>query len=72
MIDRLNFLTTARIEMEGGGPQKIVTVANLGNYKAIEDWWFIMPAIWFVDTLVMFLARFLPQYFGKPLNQWYD
>ena len=55
-----------RIDMEGGGPQKIVTVANLGNYKAIEDWWFILPAIWFVDTVVMFLARFFPQYFGKP------
>jgi hypothetical protein len=49
-----------------------VHVANIGNYKAIEDWWFILPAILVVDTLVMFLARFLPQYFGKPLNQWYD
>jgi hypothetical protein len=58
--------------MEGGGPQKIVTVANLGNYKAIEDWWFILPAIWFVDTVVIFLARFFPQYLGKPLNEWYD
>jgi hypothetical protein len=55
--------------MEGGAK---IAIANIGNYKAIEDWWFIMPAIWFVDTVVMFLARFLPQYFGKPLNQWYD
>lgn len=58
--------------MEGGGPQKIVTVANLGNYKAIEDWWFIMPAILLIDTLIIFLVRFYPQTFGKPVNQWYD
>lgn len=55
-----------------GGAQKIVTVANLGNYKAVEDWWFILPAVLLVDTIVVFLVRFYPQIFGKPVNQWYD
>ena len=55
--------------MEGGGK---IAVANLGNYKAVEDWWFILPAILLVDTLVIFLVRFYPKTFGKPINQWYD
>ena len=55
--------------MEGGGK---IAVANLGNYKAVEDWWFILPAILVVDTIVIFLVRFYPKTFGKPVNQWYD
>ena len=47
-------------------------IANLGNYKAEEDWWFILPAILLVDTIVIFLVRFFPKIFGKPINQWYD
>jgi len=49
-----------------------VSVANIGNYKAVEDWWFLIPAIVFVDTVVIFLVRFFPKIFGKPVNQWYD
>jgi len=49
-----------------------MNVANVGNYKAIEDWWFLLPAIVFVDTVMIFLSRFLPQIFGKPINDWYD
>jgi hypothetical protein len=47
-------------------------VANVGNYKAVEDWWFLLPAILFVDTVVIFLVRFAPSTFGKPINEWYD
>jgi hypothetical protein len=46
--------------------------ANVANYLANEDWWFYLPAILFVDTVVIFLARFFPQTFGKPINVWYD
>ena len=48
------------------------TIANVANYKAIEDWWFFLPAILFVDTFLIFLVRFMPHIFGKPINQWYD
>jgi hypothetical protein len=51
---------------------KLVSVANVGNYKAIEDWWFYLPAILFVDTFIIFLCRFFPKVFGLPINQWYD
>ncbi len=47
-------------------------IENVGNYKANEDWWFYIPAIIFVDTVIIFLVRFFPQIFGKPINQWYD
>jgi hypothetical protein len=55
--------------MEGGAK---IAVANLGNYKAVEDWWFIIPAIIFVDTVVIFLVRYFPNIFGLPINKWYD
>jgi len=48
------------------------SIANVGNYKAIEDWWFYLPAIVFVDTFLIFMVRFFPNIFGKPINQWYD
>ena len=46
--------------------------ANIGNYRATEDWWFLLPAILLVDLIVMFLVRFAPETFGAPVNQWYD
>jgi len=46
--------------------------ANVANYLANEDWWFYLPAILFVDTVVIFLVRFFPQTFGQPINVWYD
>ena len=47
-------------------------IANVGNYRASEDWWFFIPAIIFVDTFLIFLVRFAPHVFGTPINQWYD
>lgn len=60
--------------MEGGasGTTKLPGIANVGNYKAPEDWWFFIPAIIFVDTFLIFVVRFMPETFGKPINQWYD
>ena len=55
-----------------GRPKIMPSVANLGNYKATEDWWFILAATLFVDTVIVFFARFMPQAFGQPVNDWYD
>lgn len=52
----------------GGGSD----IANIANYRATEDWWFILPAILFVDVFIIFLCRFFPKTFGKPINDWYD
>ena len=56
----------------GANRQALQGIANVGNYKAQEDWWFFIPAIIFVDTVVVFIVRFFPQICGKPVNQWYD
>lgn len=55
-----------------GGAKILPGIANVGNYRANEDWWFYIPAIIFVDTFMVFLVRFMPQIFGRPINQWYD
>jgi hypothetical protein len=52
--------------------ENLFGAANIGNYRADEDWWFILPAILFVDVVVIFLARFFPETFGKSINIWYD
>ena len=52
----------------GGGSD----LANIANYRANEDWWFILPAILFVDVFIIFLCRFFPMTFGKSINDWYD
>jgi len=55
-----------------GGAKQVTGIENVANYKANEDWWFFIPAIIFVDTVIIFLVRFTPQTFGIPINQWYD
>jgi hypothetical protein len=55
-----------------GGAKVLPDIANVGNYKVIEDWWFYIPAIIFVDTFIIFLVRFMPKTFGIPINEWYD
>ena len=49
-----------------------ISASNVGNYMANEDWWFFLPAIQFVDVVFIFLSRFFPKQFGKPINDWYD
>ena len=47
-------------------------IANIANYKATEDWLYILPAILLVDVVVIVLVRFFPKTFGEPINDWYD
>ena len=47
-------------------------IANIGNYKATEDWWVILPAILSLETILILLVRFIPGFFGKSANEWYD
>ena len=47
-------------------------IANIANYKATEDWWFILPAIIVIEVLVIFSVRFFPKTLGEPINDWYD
>jgi hypothetical protein len=46
--------------------------ANIGNYKATEDWYYIVPATLLVDVIVIFFTRYASSIAGKSLNKWYD
>jgi hypothetical protein len=46
--------------------------ADIGNYKQVNDVWYILLGILLVDVVVLCLVRFLPEIFGQSLNRWYD
>ena len=45
---------------------------NIGDYKNIGDWSYILLAILIVDIVVLFLTRFFPDALGRNLNVWYE
>lgn len=47
-------------------------VPDISDYKNISDVYLLFFAILTVDVFVMFLARYFPDFFGAPLNKWYD
>jgi hypothetical protein len=48
------------------------TEKDISNYKIIKDLVYIILAVLFVDVVVIFLTRFVPEIFGASLNRWYD
>jgi hypothetical protein len=46
--------------------------ANIGNYKASEDWYYLLPATLLVDVIVIFFTRYASSIAGVSLNNWYD
>jgi len=46
--------------------------ADIGNYARVGDLFYIGLAVLFVDVVIIFLVRFLPELFGQSLNRWYD
>jgi hypothetical protein len=48
------------------------TIANVSDYKATEDWWFYLPSILLVNTILIFIVRFMSDNTGIIINKWYD
>lgn len=46
-------------------------MSALGDYKQVGVIPLLFFAILTVDVAVLFLTRYFPQFFGKPLNDWY-
>lgn len=46
--------------------------ADIGNYKRLTDIFYILIGVIFIEVIVLFAVRFLPDMFGGPLNRWYD
>ncbi len=47
-------------------------LGDITDYANIGDWSYILLAILIVDLIVLFLARYLPDFLGRNLNVWYD
>jgi hypothetical protein len=45
---------------------------DISNYKNTELYVYIAVAVLFVDLVVLFLVRYFPNFFGEPINEWYD
>lgn len=45
---------------------------DISNYKRVGDLVYIFLAVLFIDVVVIFLVRFFPDFFGSPINRWYD
>ena len=55
----------------GEAPMKIKG-PDIGNYAQVSDLLYIGIAVLFVEVVVIFMVRFLPDIFGQSLNRWYD
>lgn len=47
-------------------------LGDISNPAETEDWWYILLAILIIDLVVLFLVRYAPDVFGRPINVWYD
>lgn len=62
------------------GPQEDIqlgfTVDNSGkdisDYTNMKDLLYIFLAVLFIDVIVIFMVKFLPELMGSSLNRWYD
>lgn len=42
------------------------------NFDNHSDYWYILPAILFIDLVVIIIARYFPSIFGRTINVWYN
>lgn len=45
---------------------------SISNFNDQSDYWYILPAILFIDLVVIVISRYFPNVFGKVLNVWYN
>jgi hypothetical protein len=58
--------------MMGGGTKSASFVPDISNYKDLNLLLIIVTAITILDVIVLFFARYFPDWLGEPLNKWYD
>ena len=47
-------------------------IPDLSDFRNTKDLFILFFAIVTVDCFVLFLTRYFPRFFGRPLNDWYD
>ena len=45
---------------------------SISNFDNHSDYWYILPAILFIDLVVIIISRYFPTVFGSALNVWYN
>jgi hypothetical protein len=45
---------------------------SISNFDNHSDYWYILPAILFIDLVVIIIGRYFPSVFGRYLNVWYN
>jgi hypothetical protein len=55
-----------------GGARSSISFPDISNWRDPSLFATIAVSVLIVDTVVLFLARYFPDTFGKPLNEWYD
>lgn len=69
----MNYQPTApTMTMMGGGTKASSFVPDISNYKDLNLLVIIVTAITILDVIVLFFARYFPDWLGEPLNKWYD
>jgi hypothetical protein len=69
----MNYQSTApTMTMMGGATKSSSFVPDISNYKDLNLLLIIITAITILDVIVLFFARYFPDWLGEPLNKWYD
>lgn len=55
-----------------GGARSSISFPDISNWRDPSLFATIAVSVLIVDTVVLFLTRYFPDTFGKPLNEWYD
>lgn len=60
--------------MSGGGSflETRISLGDITEPNALQDWPLLLLCILIIDIIVIFIARFYPDFFGKSINVWYD
>jgi hypothetical protein len=58
--------------MSSGFLETKVHLGDITEPYALQDWPLLLLCILIIDILVIFIARFYPDFFGKSINVWYD
>jgi len=45
---------------------------SICNFDNHSDYWYILPAILFIDLVVIIISRYFPSVFGRTINVWYN
>lgn len=58
--------------MSSGFLETKIQLGDITEPYVLQDWPLLLLCILIIDIVVIFIARFYPDFFGKSINVWYD